>query len=243
MASKFPSSDYPLAIMTTLKTSSNEVLRSFYENGMDSSSISKSIQISEKIVEFIKTDEYQDAVRVFKDYQPVALTHPFLVSFVSVMICRKLDWNTDRTLKAVALGGLLHNIGMVKMPDHVKYHHPDELSQEDFEIYKTHPEVGMDLLSNYPEIPAAVLQIVYQHHELGGQGYPNGLSDRKIFPLAKIVCLADRYTRSLMEKDLMMIDGLKPFVGLKTEIVQHDSDLVRALIKSFIKEDKTKAKV
>lgn len=226
--------------ITALKTSVNEVIRTFYEQDVTLQSIEKAILLSEKVVELVKQNDVVDMMKVYKDFQPYALTHPFVVSVISVMMCRKLNWESERTLKAAALGGLLHNIGMVKMPDNIRYTHPDNLSDEDLKIYKTHPEVGMNILGSFPGIPAAVLQIVLQHHELNNRGYPSGLADIKIFPLAKVVCLADRFTKFVLERDSMMVDGLKPFVSDKSEIVQHDPDLLRALIKSFIKEERKK---
>lgn len=229
-----------LAEISALKTSANSILRTFYEKSVDQQSIETSIQQAGQIVEFIKQNDPIDSLKVFKDYQPYALTHPFLVSIISVMMCRKLNWESERTLKAAALGGLLHNIGKVKLPDRIRYAHSDHLTGEDLRIYKTHPEVGMTLLGNFPEIPSAVLQIVFQHHEINSRGYPSGLADIKIFPLAKVVCLADRFSRFFMERDLMILDALKPFLSDNIEVKQHDPDLVRALIRSFIKEERKK---
>lgn len=226
--------------ISSVKTSVNEVIRTFYEQDVNSHSIDKSISLSEKVVELAKQNHVIDMLKVYKDFQPHALTHPFVVAMISVMMCRKLNWESERTLRAAALGGLLHNIGMVKMPDRIKYAHPDTLNDEDLKIYKTHPEVGMNILGAFSDIPAAVLQIVLQHHELNNRGYPSGLADIKIFPLAKVVCLADRFTKFIFEKDCMIIDGLKLFVSDKSEIVQHDPDLLRALIKSFINEERKK---
>lgn len=231
---------YHLEELNNLKVRAEKNIQSLYEKEVTIGSVAESIRISEEIILLIKKANFLDNIRIFKNYQPFLHTHPFLVSVISVMICRKMDWNNDRTLKAVALGGLLHDIGMSRMPGTVRHQHPEELSNNDRVIYETHPEAGMKMMSDFSEVPASVLQIILQHHELNGTGYPGKITDPKIYPLAKIVCLADRFTRFILKKDLLIVDGIKAYAGDKFEIMKHDPDLVRAFIRSFIKEDRQK---
>jgi HD-GYP domain-containing protein (c-di-GMP phosphodiesterase class II) len=220
------------------KRASIELVKSFYEVGLSPDSVTKSISLSENIVEIVRADDFLEVFKPYKDLPIDLNVHPFLVSVLSVMMARKLEWNTDRTLMALALGGLLHNIGMSKMPDVVRSNDPNHLGPEDFDIYKTHSESGMKMASEFGEIPAAVLQIIFQHHELNGTGFPNGLSNVKIFPPAKVVCLADRFITFHLKKNTRLVDSLKLFLADKNELVIHDQNNIRALIKSFIKDDK-----
>lgn len=224
--------------LESLKKRSNELIGSFYEVGLTSDTAKLAIEISGEIVDLVPREDYLDAIKIFKDYKPYVLSHPFMVSLISVMMCRRLEWNSYRTLKIVALGGLLHNIGMTKMPENVKFNHPEDLSKEDFAIYMTHPEEGMKMASEFPDIPAAALQIIFQHHEGGGRGFPNGLADVKIFPLAKIVGLADRFTRFNFENDTILVDGLRMFLADKVQLSKCEPENIKALVKSFIRDDK-----
>ena len=62
---------------------------------------------------------------------------------------------------------------------------------EEYMLVKTHPKVGFDILREI-EFPWPIAEIVYQHHErLDGSGYPLGLKDKEIHPLARVIAVAD----------------------------------------------------
>jgi HD-GYP domain-containing protein (c-di-GMP phosphodiesterase class II) len=227
-----------LELISETKTATVEVLQSVFESGFNASRIEKFLEISKKILELVKVPDFVDSIKNFKDYSSPIQAHSFLVSLFSVMTCHKMEWNTERTLNAVALGGLLHNIGLTKLPERLRILDPLGLSNEDLKLYQDHPELGMSALGTLPQIPAAVLQIVLQHHELNGRGYPLELSLSKIYPLARVICLADRFSTLVIMKDLLFVDGLERFILNRSEILQHDPDLVRAFIKGFIKDEK-----
>jgi HD-GYP domain-containing protein (c-di-GMP phosphodiesterase class II) len=221
-----------------IKNAATDALESLYQNGANYASIEKCLDISKNIMGLVKDLRFVDSIKHFKDYTSPLHTHSFLVSLFSVMTCHRLQWNTDRTLNAVALGGLLQNIGLTKLPENLRVLDPRDLTPEDQRRYQRHPEMGMNLLGSFPQIPAAVLQIVLQHHELNGRGYPLELPLSKIYPLARVICLADRFATLVIMKDMLFVDGLQRFIMNRSEILQHDPDLVRAFIKGFIKDEK-----
>lgn len=68
---------------------------------------------------------------------------------------------------------------------------PTTLSSAEFDIIKTHPTVGWEVLKNI-DFPWPIAEIVYQHHErLDGSGYPRGLKGNDILLEARIVMVAD----------------------------------------------------
>jgi HD-GYP domain-containing protein (c-di-GMP phosphodiesterase class II) len=83
-------------------------------------------------------------------------------------------------------------------------------------------------------ITPGVCSIVYQHHEYNdGSGFPSGLTGNKIFPLAKIVALADGLTDFLKENNLSALEGLKEFLSDRQTLMRYEPELVRNLIKGF----------
>jgi HD-GYP domain-containing protein (c-di-GMP phosphodiesterase class II) len=166
------------------KIAAVKVLESVFDSGINSSNIDKCLDVSKKIIELVKVADFVDSIKNFKDFSSPLLAHSFLVSLFSVMTCQRMQWNTERTLSAVAVGGLLHNIGLSTLPEHLQILDPHHLNSEEQQLYKDHPEKGMALLGRLPQIPAAVLQIVLQHHELNGHGYPLELSLSKMSGLA-----------------------------------------------------------
>lgn len=110
----------------------------------------------------------------------------FLVSFFSIAIGKELNWVTERSVQTLGMGGMLHDIGKIKLPDNIRNKKFSEMTDEEKEIYKTHPQLGVELLQDFPFLPEPVRQIVLQHHErLDGSGYPHRLTGMKIFPMAK----------------------------------------------------------
>lgn len=93
-------------------------------------------------------------------------------------------------LEALEMAALVHDIGMVVMPTFI-LNKPDKLLDFEFDIIKSHPKIGYDLVKTI-EFGLPVAQIIYQHHEkINGSGYPNGLSGDEILPLSKILCVAN----------------------------------------------------
>ena len=95
------------------------------------------------------------------------------------------------------LGGLLHDIGKIKISTEI-INKPDKLSDEEFNIIKGHPSYGLELLMENP-CPdcngvdfTIIKRVVYEHHEnFNGTGYPKKLVGEDIHLLARITAIAD----------------------------------------------------
>jgi len=86
----------------------------------------------------------------------------------------------------------LHDIGKIAIPDTI-LNKPGPLSDEEFEIIKTHCEIGYSMLkhSKRPLLQAAAT-IAYEHHEkYDGSGYPRSLKEEEIHLYGRIVAVAD----------------------------------------------------
>jgi len=86
----------------------------------------------------------------------------------------------------------LHDLGKVAIPDSI-LNKPGKLTDEEFEVMKTHAKFGYDILksSNAPILKAAAI-IAYEHHEkYNGKGYPRGLKGDEIHIYGAIVAVAD----------------------------------------------------
>ena len=85
-----------------------------------------------------------------------------------------------------------HDIGKVGIPDSILLA-PRKLTKDEFEIIKTHPQVGYDILKNSATLKLAA-EIAYTHHEkYNGKGYPRGLQGDEIPISGRIIALADVY--------------------------------------------------
>lgn len=98
----------------------------------------------------------------------------------------------DVQVARVAIGGFLHDLGKIGVPDAI-LRKPDRLSPEEYEVIKTHPEVGLRVLSGHPLV-ALVRTAVLSHHEMpDGRGYPHGLKGTDIPIEAAVVGICDAF--------------------------------------------------
>ncbi len=95
----------------------------------------------------------------------------------------------------MALAGLLHDIGIAELPGEIQIKAPEDMTPQELEIYKKHPEMSINMIKLRKIIvPEIVMKAILQHHELyNGQGYPNGYFGDRICKEAQILALADKF--------------------------------------------------
>jgi PAS domain S-box-containing protein/putative nucleotidyltransferase with HDIG domain len=120
---------------------------------------------------------------------PYTAGHQRRVTLLASAIAEEMQF-TAAQLDGLRLAGLIHDIGKINVPVEI-LNKPGRISETEFNIIKTHPQTGYNLLKEI-EFPWPVAQIVLQHHErLDGSGYPRGLEDGGIMMEAKILAVAD----------------------------------------------------
>lgn len=97
-----------------------------------------------------------------------------------------------RNVALCEIGGFLHDLGKVGVPDAI-LNKPDRLSEAEFDIIKTHPAVGGRLLANHPLANLAIDAVVGHHERPDGKGYPHGIAGTVIPEVARIVGIADAF--------------------------------------------------
>ena len=99
----------------------------------------------------------------------------------------------------LGLGLVLHDVGKLTIP-HEILHKPGALTSREWEIMKTHPRAGRELLADAPISPLA-LSIVLRHHERwNGTGYPDRLRGEEIHEMSRIAAVADVYDAVTSER-------------------------------------------
>jgi len=116
--------------------------------------------------------------------------HSETVSALAQVIASELGLD-ENTVEQLALGGLLHDIGKIGIPDAV-LQAPRVLTANEFNSIKTHPSLGYSLLEGLGIAP--VDEWVLHHHEnLDGSGYPDRLVGEEIPLGARIIRVADAF--------------------------------------------------
>jgi putative nucleotidyltransferase with HDIG domain len=121
----------------------------------------------------------------------VTSQHTEEVVRLAVVVAAELDLELE-AIRNVELGAVLHDIGKVRVPESI-LNKPGPLDDAEWEIMKTHPEVGEHILRPIQSLQG-ILPIVRHHHERwDGGGYPDGLGGRAIPLGARIVAVCDAY--------------------------------------------------
>lgn len=212
-----------------------------YTTGLKPQLVEEGKKLCDNMYNFIqKDDNLYKLFRSFEDFNPHAFAHQFLVSFFAGSVCGLLEWPTKNTIDTVVLGSLLHDIGKLELDEKIAKKFSYELEDDaELEEYQKHPKLGVQILENFSSITEPVKQIVHQHHEIiDGTGYPQGIGNMKIYPLAKIVGNINLFVDIMYEHKKNPLNTLKHLTCDKFLLQKFDSVILKALAKSFIKPDK-----
>ena len=120
---------------------------------------------------------------------PYTAGHQRRVADLARTVAEEMGMSDDR-IDGIRIAGIIHDIGKIYVPAEI-LSKPRRLSQIEFNLIKTHPQVGFDVLKAI-DFPWPVAKIILQHHErLDGSGYPHNLSGGDILLEAKILGVAD----------------------------------------------------
>ena len=117
--------------------------------------------------------------------------HSGRVAEYSRMIAERFGY-TKKKQDEIYMMGLLHDVGKIGIPDAV-INKPSELTDEEYEIIKTHPVLGDRILKTIKEMPALSVGARWHHERYDGSGYPDGLKGEEILEEARIIAVADAY--------------------------------------------------
>jgi putative nucleotidyltransferase with HDIG domain len=117
--------------------------------------------------------------------------HTARVTAYSQLVGEELGLSV-KELDQLRTGGPLHDIGKIGIDDAI-LRKPDKLTEEEFDIMKSHTTLGDDILKAIPEMKE-IRPIVRSHHERwDGKGYPDGTAGEAIPLLARVVAVADSF--------------------------------------------------
>ena len=117
--------------------------------------------------------------------------HSDRVAMISKKIAQQLGQSSEDCEQAY-MGGLLHDIGKIGVPDYV-LGKPDRLTAEEYELIKTHPEKGVEILKHLTPFTNVLPGVLHHHEAFNGSGYPAGLAGEQIPLLGRIISVADSY--------------------------------------------------
>ncbi len=117
--------------------------------------------------------------------------HSSRVAEYAVEIAKKLG-KSPKEQENIYYLGLLHDIGKIGIPDGI-INKTSKLTDEEYELIKTHSIIGAEILENISELPELVMGARWHHERYDGSGYPDKLKGDKIPEMARIIGVADAY--------------------------------------------------
>lgn len=88
--------------------------------------------------------------------------------------------------------GVLHDIGKIGIPDAI-INKEGKLTDDEFQIIKSHPVIGAEVLENIDEIPNISIGARFHHERYDGRGYPEHKAGEDIPIQARIIGISDAY--------------------------------------------------
>jgi len=132
------------------------------------------------------------SMTTLKQYDEYTFNHSVNVMIISLSLAHHLNLPENEII-SIGKGAILHDIGKAKLPISL-INKPGKLSEYEFNIVKTHPELGTTICQDEKISDKIIRDIVAHHHEAyDGSGYPHALRTKDITKFAAMVSISDYY--------------------------------------------------
>jgi putative nucleotidyltransferase with HDIG domain len=159
--------------------------------------------------------------------------HSVSVTRLAVRTAEIMQCSADE-IECLKIAAMLHDIGKIAIPDHILLK-PDELSEVEYDIIKSHSTIGNDILT-----PIALFEqertVIRHHHEnWDGSGYPDGLAGKAIPLLSRLIAVADAYDAMTTNRPYRLSMSHHEAVSelRRNSGIQFDPRVVEAFIRLF----------
>jgi len=122
---------------------------------------------------------------------PYTRGHSDRVTRYSLLIAKEMK-QPPEFLATLQVSAQLHDVGKIGIEDHI-LKKPGALTQEEFEVMKTHTTKGANILRPVTQLAEMLPGIELHHEALDGRGYPYGLQGDQIPLLARVIAVADTF--------------------------------------------------
>ena len=158
--------------------------------------------------------------------------HSVAVSALMIALGRQLGVDED-IVKSLGIAGLLHDVGKMAVPDQI-LNKPGKLTDEEFDIIKSHPEHGLAMLKDSTEIDDIARDVCLHHHErVDGTGYPEKSSAEDLSLFAKMGAVCDVYDAITSNRSYK--DAWEPADSIRKMASWKEGHFDEAVFNAFVK--------
>lgn len=156
-------------------------------------------QIMPRIQELCTNTNLSGVIFTLRKKDNYTYRHCIAVAVISYLIGKWLGLE-DEELNDLAIAGLLHDLGKIRIPDNI-LNKDSRLSTDEFTEIKLHAQYGYEMIHQLSGMTEQQALVALQHHEReDGSGYPYGVSGKKITQFSKIVAVADVFHTMISER-------------------------------------------
>ncbi|EQC46268.1 response regulator [Bacteriovorax sp. Seq25_V] len=160
-----------------------------------------------------KLSELFKKLKATKD-DPYLMTHIGLLINISTGIATQMDWGSEQTLEKFIYASYLHDISLgdssklAQYKTKAEFESDDSLSQDAKKLVNLHPLASKTLIEHKNDIPQDVHTIIEQHHEMpDGSGFPAGIDNKRITPLASIFIVSHLLADYIIENEKWKVEN------------------------------------
>ena len=164
---------------------------------------------------------------------PYTAGHQLRVAQITHEIAMDLGLSEEQ-IRGIHMASLIHDLGKISVPAEI-LSKPGKLTVHEFNLLKSHSQVGSDILKNV-SFPWPIAQIILQHHErMDGSGYPQCLKGEEILLEARIIGVADVVEAMASHRPYRPALGIDKALDeiSKNKSILYDPDVVDACLRVF----------
>lgn len=202
-----------------------------YEKNGDLDTAVLRSQVKNMVTEIIGNRESMIHTFDLRTYQDYVYAHSVNVAVISVLIALSLDYNEAKLID-LALGALLHDIGMLTVPKEIILK-VGNLTPAESGAMQRHADEGFEIIRKRREISTLAAHIAFQHHErFDGTGYPRRLKGEEIHEYARIVAVADIFDALIADRPYRK--GLLPHEAYEIMMTLADRYIDKIILDIFL---------
>lgn len=169
------------------------------------------------------------------NHHPETAMHSMNVAAVNGEIAYQLEL-PDRILKDLIMAGILHDVGKLAIPTDILSKNA-RLDKVEFDIMKTHPITGCDILKHDKLLSKDLLTGILEHHErMDGKGYPNNLNGENLHLYSRILAISDSYEALTSKRSYKEpYESLEALRIMREDIGHYDLELINKFEEYILK--------
>jgi HD-GYP domain-containing protein (c-di-GMP phosphodiesterase class II) len=189
--------------------------------------------VADKMIESVMDDaDAFKCISALRTKDAYLLEHSINVAFLLVTFGKHIGLDREM-LKQMAVGGILHDIGKIKVNNEI-LHKPGKLTAEEFEHMKLHQVYAVEIMSETKGLSQVSIDVCLMHHEkLDGRGYPNGLTEQQLPQHGRMSCIVDIF--DALTATRCYKEAMSPAAAFKILISLTPLHLDQKLVYEFIR--------